>query len=330
MAEPWRQSAQTLEQPRRPQGALGAPSHDLLRKTPQRAPRCHRFRPTCAKPGRSQGDYRHAAHDRTESGSAGLPVDRSQLVGCGGNAWTLWLWVNAQATAPPAPAPPTPGSNPSPQSTNAPPDPVGATPSYEEYLASRILGQRKTLSVQQARNAARQCLSLVNAGIASGALSNSPGGTNPCEGEDVFFMGSNSPQSTQHAWDAITGLGTGPSNPAWLQLNYVSSADRQTSGLSRSWYSGQAACTGVIVGVRSCDEYPFYASAQSGPGASLRVINSRDNSASGGSYGAFVTACALVSGGPVAATQAQQGTRFLVVPMVFPGAPRSFPLCARN
>lgn len=245
------------------------------------------------------------------------------------SAWTMWLWVNAQPTAPPAPPPPTPGSNPSPQSTNATPDPAESIPSYEDYLTSLILEQRTTLSVQEARNAARQCLALVNTAVAAGVLPSTVGGTNPCQGEHVFFMGSNSPRATRHAWDAITGLGTGPSNLAWFQLNYVSKADRTSSGLSRTWYSATPPCTSVSAGF-SCDEYPFYSSAQSGPGASLRVIESIDNSTAGGSYGVFVRTCQLTSGGPVAATQAQQGSRFLVVPMTFAGAPPSFPSCARN
>lgn len=43
--------------------------------------------------------------------------------------------------------------------------------------------------------------------------------------------------------------------------------------LSRTWYDGIPPCVGELPEGMQCDEYPYFASAQSGPGASLRYID---------------------------------------------------------
>src|SRR5262249_55738821 len=162
-----------------------------------------------------------------------------------------------------------------------------------------------------AQTGARECVKQTTWAIESGAAIESPFGE-PCAELPVFFPGRNlvglpgTAPTTQHDWDAITGSnGVDHSSPSWIELNYVSKPDRKASGLSKStpWYVNEPICQAKQQG-EDCDEYPFFASAQSGPdsfagppGASLRALNLSDNRSQGSRYGWFAKRCTLISGG---------------------------------
>lgn len=185
------------------------------------------------------------------------------------------------------------------------------------------------MSEQKARIAARECIQMVQFAIASGALPATINGEYPCEARNVYLPGSDYPDITRHDYQALFGSVDSPGNAAWIQLHYVSQSDRIASGLSRNWAASQPACAGMVGGTtgQACDEYPFFSSAESGSGASLAPLSSPQNSGAGGRYGVFVRGCKLTSGGPVAATQAANGTPFLVLPMDFTGAPATLQFC---
>ena len=69
-------------------------------------------------------------------------------------------------------------------------------------------------------------------------------------------------------------------------------------------------------GVKACDEYPFYSSAQAGTNASLRVVNGGVNSGTGSKYRWFAKKCHLISGGQDRLQQGANGTPFLVLPVL--------------
>lgn len=180
------------------------------------------------------------------------------------------------------------------------------------------------LSERDARTAARTCVSNTTVAIGLGALTALQGGKRPCEGGiDIFLPGSSQPNVTLHNAYALA------TSPQWIRLNYVSNADRKAT-LSRTWYSAYAPCNsllGVTVPSPSCDEFPFYSTAQAGVGASLRWINRGENRSAGGRFGNMVTSCGLVSGGPAPSTQAANGTPFLVIPLISAAAPPTSYIC---
>ena len=244
--------------------------------------------------------------------------------------------------SPPQAVPQTPPPPPPAPSDPSPPEVIsGPTPTYEDWLAE-LYQQRAAvggyeLSPATAQTGARECVKQTTWAIESGAAIQSPFG-DPCAELPIFFPGRNSfapgtAPTTQHDWDAITGSGgVDHSSPSWIQLNFVNAPDRKASGLDRGWYK-PSICQ-PIPSQRDCDEYPFFATAQSGPasfagppGASVRLLDYSDNRSQGSRYGWFVKRCALVSGGADKNTAASQGSPFLVIPIPSPAAPITFGVC---
>ncbi len=247
------------------------------------------------------------------------------VAGAGTTAVYMWDTLKPQA-APPKPIKPTTAPLPAPSLA-----PIGpkATPSYTDDLAARLMVRNKTLTYQQARTAAQQCVAIAQRAIAAKAIPALINNQFPCDALPIFLPGSDLPATTQHDFDAILGASGVPANPQWSRLNYVSSTDKVSSGTPRKWYASQPACQpqlGEPPGYQ-CDEYPFFASAQGGPGASLRRLDGGQNTTAGSRYGNFVVACALTSGGSVASTQTTLGSPFLVIPMAFTGAPPTLRIC---
>jgi hypothetical protein len=254
---------------------------------------------------------------------------------------SLILSHTVQPSAPQA-VPQTPPPPPPAPSDPAPPEVIsGPTLTYEEWLAE-LYQQRAAvagygLTPAAAQTGARECVKQTTWAIESGAAIQSPFG-DPCAELPIFFPGRNSfapgtAPTTQHDWDAITGSGgVYHSSPSWIQLNFVSAPDRKASGLDRGWYK-PSICQ-PIPSQQDCDEYPFFATAQSGPasfagppGASVRLLDYSDNRSQGSRYGWFVKRCTLVSGGADKNTAASQGSPFLVIPIPSPAAPITFGVC---
>jgi hypothetical protein len=119
-----------------------------------------------------------------------------------------------------------------------------------------------------------------------------------CDRLAIFAPGSDVAQAAAHDFQAITTRG----QPA--QLNYAPSHG--------DWgYVGLPNCDVPYDGTQKhCDEYPYNASVQGGPGhvppVSLEVINKSDNKREGFQYQGFLNACNLKAGSPP----------FLVIPVV--------------
>ncbi len=148
---------------------------------------------------------------------------------------------------------------------------------------------------------------------------------NPCEDRPVFSPGSNVPSATQHDYDAIFGTSGSSGTPGWLQLHYVSGADKNTLGQNRKWFLSQPECANAQP--FECDEYPYFTSAEGGPPAdprpSLRKVVPADNRLEGSILGGFVSGCKLRSdpaGG-------NAGTAYLVIPMPGTSAPPTLWAC---
>jgi hypothetical protein len=102
--------------------------------------------------------------------------------------------------------------------------------------------------------------------------------------------------ATLHDLKALAG------HPQWVRLNYSSKKEKEAEdGVDRDWCLGKPGCEGEAPSEKSCDEYPFFATAQGGPLAdpapSLEWINASDNSRQGGKYGNFITACKMAERG---------------------------------
>lgn len=187
------------------------------------------------------------------------------------------------------------------------------------------------------RAAARTCLKQASSAAKAGATFTS---ANPCRDMPILFpAGSadgtglfNAYEAAQHDAEAILG------RPEWFQLNYMSSAAKAPQTPPR-WYKAQpywsvSGCN-KMSSYQACDEYPFYSTAQGGPvkfggsGASLKPVDSSQNSVEGSVLGAMVNTgiCHMESALPVPrGTPATGGTPFLVIPM--PGVPLpTFFLC---
>lgn len=237
----------------------------------------------------------------------------------------LWfLWTHSQT----APNPPAANTVPSTPSTTI--TPAAPILTFEDSLTGNFVERNPKLSVPAAQVAARTCIAQVSKAILAGVLTDrvnadgqaSPDGDYPCRSMPVHLPGSSAPQTTKHDFEAITG------HPEWITLNYVSTADRLASGLQREWYKPYCGTPDPNATTpQSCDEYPFYASAQSGPGANLKQLDTTDNSRGGSLYGVFARLCKLTSGGPSASRVAPAGTAFLVIPMNFTGAPPTSRVC---
>lgn len=127
-------------------------------------------------------------------------------------------------------------------------------------------------------------------------------------------------ESTQHRLEAIIA------NPARFQNNYLRAEIRQVT-LSRSWFSGFPCPNAPLLDASqptSCDEFPNYATNQSGPGASLRRMESSENSMEGSRFSGFIAACQLRSG----SSAENFGDAFLTVPV--PGLVTTTRVCGRN
>jgi hypothetical protein len=67
-------------------------------------------------------------------------------------------------------------------------------------------------------------------------------------------------KATSHGLKAVA------TSPEWVNLNYESAADKEVKVPDRKWFVGQGGCAGERPIGQQCDEYPFYATQQGGPG----------------------------------------------------------------
>jgi hypothetical protein len=200
-----------------------------------------------------------------------------------------------------------------------PPSTVGLTAPmpvpmvFEDALAGALRLRASTLSLTQARAAARHCDSWTRYAISQGALSPfTASGAHHCFGTTLHLPGGDTLDATTHYADAIEA------NPTRIRLNWVNDLNR-SSGLDRRWYRPIPPCPGAVKDVTDCDEYPFYASAQSGPGASLRLVASYPNKSAGSRWGWTARKCVLQSGGGGLPLDA--GDPVLVIPIRTTGFP---------
>ena len=271
------------------------------------------------------------AFDAAMAAGKDVPTALKLAATAGGSiAGGVFLWFLAVHFAPPAPPP----AAPDPAVATMPPPPPDLTPvgpssspTYLDDLTLDLALRNPQLAPQQAHTLAQLCIAQAQYAIASGTMLAQINGAYPCQSLPLYFPGSDNPDTTQHDHDAIA------TNPAWAQLTYVSRTDRAASGLSPEWARNQPECAGQTVrgSGKECDEYPFYASAQSGPGANLKPLDALQNRRAGSRSSVFIRACKLTSGGPGdQASQIAIGSSFLVIPMTFQDAPSTLWACGSN
>lgn len=96
-------------------------------------------------------------------------------------------------------------------------------------------------------------------------------GASECKKQPIFASGSDVPSATEHDLKALA------LEPGWVKLNYESVAAKKEKGEERGWYEGLGGCSGARPEGEQCDEYPFFATEQGGPGGkptpNLEYIN---------------------------------------------------------
>jgi hypothetical protein len=117
-----------------------------------------------------------------------------------------------------------------------------------------------------------------------------------CENLAIYSPGQDVPAAEQHDFDAI-GAGQSP------VLHYMNATDKAARGTSSGWYTAvQYNNCGLgstpAAPNTECDEYPFFSTAEGGPGASLRQINADDNGRQGNQLKTFYSQCGLNGSGP--------------------------------
>jgi RHS repeat-associated protein len=119
-------------------------------------------------------------------------------------------------------------------------------------------------------------------------------GSDDC-GLPIFIPGADTPQTTDHIIDALK------SNPSWVRLTR---AAHPASTTSRNWYRGDPRCPVKPGDGLNCDEYPFFTTAEGGPGASLRNVPGHESNVQGAYLKNFYSICGVA-----------HGDSFLVVPV---------------
>lgn len=256
---------------------------------------------------------------------------------------------HAAKPTPPAPRPhpaiPSKGSSNHAPTTTIEPDQFSVNEvlrSWYQRMHQGNLGPSSVVSTmtdpseeESLRSAARTCLKQASAAARAGATFAS---ANPCQDMPILFpAGSadgtgilNAYEAAQHDLEAIG------KRPEWFQLNYMSRTTKRTQVPVR-WFDSEpyASVSGCKwkSSDQNCDEYPFYSSTQGGPishggsGASLKPVNSDQNSIEGSVFGVMVSKCKMESAqAALRGTPANGGTPFIVVPMPDVPAPTFF-LC---
>lgn len=173
----------------------------------------------------------------------------------------------------------------------------------------RGISRANNLSDESAQVIAAQCRRLVAAAMPLPGYSST---RHPCTELPAFIPGSDVLEAAQHKLDAIAGNPAAGlvGNPSWVYLNHVGRDTRHQQGLSLTWYAQYPPCAGQSVPSYQCDEFPYYSSKQSGPGASLRWVIAAHNTYEGSRLGNFVTSCGLGFQDP-----------YLVIPLPFESGP---------
>ena len=211
------------------------------------------------------------------------------------------------------PVPPRPTPGPRPGGTGggqAPPVDgdvlVVAQPSDVDRVRNRIADAEPDLDPEDARRAARTCVDQEIAALEVGVEFSVP---NPCEALPLYFPGADVGEVAEHNADAIA------QQPAWFQLHYQ---PERLSPYDPRWYNAVAfrdSCP-MKRAERNvhCDEFPYRATVEGGPGASLREVHVDHNRREGTLRGRMYadTRCNMRSN-----PGAQQA--FLVIPLAQAG-----------
>ncbi len=144
-----------------------------------------------------------------------------------------------------------------------------------------------------------------------------------CQKEAMWFPGKDVAEVAEHDLDAIA-LG----QP--FELSAMTEAAKAATGVTRKWYKALRFSNGLCAGLaptgKSCDEYPYYSTAEGGPASAanpldgdLRYLLKSQNSSEGAQRANFYDLCGLTGPG-------SPGKNFIVVP-----DPEKFPtfgICA--
>jgi hypothetical protein len=196
------------------------------------------------------------------------------------------------------------------------PDPMPTMTAQQTLIAEALQNNNpQQINASNKRTLARQCERYTTA---SGSGRTATDCVSPAL--PIYVIGREWPQAADHI---IRGL---EYSPAWVALTYK-------SVIRTEWYyahgetdGGAASCKGSGRST-ACDEWPWQKTEQGGPSGvplpHLKIINWRQNSASGNRYGGFVTTCKLAERKALP-TPLNGGGHFLVIP-VSKGAPSATP-----
>ena len=186
---------------------------------------------------------------------------------------------------------------------------------YCYRLSTRVTTLNYAPSVDlgdEARRAATACLAATHLAGAVATLA-------LCKGA-VYFPGHDVQEAARNDAAGIVR------NPPWAQLQYLGNAE--VNRPTRDWYNHPAPgiCNvGKVTGVTSCDEYPYWASAEGGPGTptpEVKQIDALQNSREGSQWYSFGSVCGLDKGG-----DGSENGHALVVPMTADTDPDSMAFC---
>lgn len=148
-------------------------------------------------------------------------------------------------------------------------------------LAETLLEQNPETELEdrERKLIAKECLARTN-------------GSSDCKTLPIFISGADVSTASEHDAKALAAV------PSWARLNYESSANKESKVPNRKWYkSGPEQCPGEATAGQQCDEFPFWATQEGGPGmtppTSLEFIHGEDNEEQGRKYGNFATSCKL-------------------------------------
>jgi hypothetical protein len=229
--------------------------------------------------GSSVGDQELACEAAIGRGASAAEVISAVAATTGGSAALWWLLHEGTVAQPGFEAPKPSEADPYPAPRTLP----EAWPIKEVADILEAKNESSELTKEATEEVARRCLWY---------MSEAGNDASECENLPIFLSGSDVPTATLHDLKALA------SHPQWVRLNYESGAGKEERGISREWYKGLGGCAGAAPEGNSCDEYPFYASQQGGPGASLEWIVASDNTGQGAKYAGFLSACKLSEDAP--------------------------------
>lgn len=196
---------------------------------------------------------------RSAGGPAMIAMIAAQFAGT--QPATVPIWVNGTASKP----------------TSAKAPPATLPPFFRLPKKAAQFANEYSVTQPIAETIMKQCLWLV-----ASAGSGDP--YKRCSDTPIFASGqSDVSEATNHDSIALATI-----NPGWVALNFRPSGENPAAP---DWYKTVLPCSAGYDLDKNCDEFPFRATEEGGPGASLMVIDKGQNQLQGSLYSSFLSNC---------------------------------------